>query len=78
MTREHSNLKQLITRSLGYCCLWAFFSLYRKPGQIADRLGCTKNAVKYRKNQFLDGKLKCEQCTNCMKSSLRRLRGERR
>lgn len=78
MTKPYANLKYLITRSLGYCCLYAFFSLYRKPSQIADRLGCTKNAVKYRKNQFLDGKLACEQCPKCMKPNLKRLKGERR
>jgi hypothetical protein len=57
----------LITRALGYCCLWAFFSLFRQTGQIAQRLGVTPRTIRLYKARFRGGGFKCEGCEKCMK-----------
>lgn len=78
MTREKPNITRLVTEGLGYCCLFAFFSLFRRTGIISDRLGVTSAAIRYRKAQFREGKLVCKRCPNCLRSQLKRLKGESR
>lgn len=54
-----------LIRSLGYCCEWRFFTLYKQTWLISFRLGVSKRAVKYRKALFWEGKLKCLDCDKC-------------
>lgn len=68
-----SLIRTLITSptGLGYCCPWAFFSIFRKTAVIADRLGMTQRAVQMAKRRVDEGEWKCEQCGNCMKEQVR-------
>lgn len=68
------SLKSLVTHDLHYCCLWAFFSLYEKPGLIALRLGLSRQAVHKHKRRFVEGEYKCERCPRCLAPSLESLR----
>lgn len=36
----------MVTQDLHYCCLWFFFSRFRKTGTIAARLGVSPQAVR--------------------------------
>lgn len=64
-------LRSLVTEGLGYCCPWAFFSIFRNTAVIAARLGVHEVSVRRLKAQ-VDGKvLKCEQCERCMKEHVR-------
>lgn len=54
--------------SLHYCCLWAFFSLFKSPTLIAARLGvCTKSVSNAKKRAMQEG---CQHCPNCRKDQL--------
>ena len=64
----------MVKEDLGYCCLWFFFTRFRRTEVIADRLGVTKRAVKYRKQDLREGRLVCEQAPNCMKACVYALR----
>jgi len=70
MTRPlpHNNARpntitSMITRDLGYCCEWYFFSRYHDTELIAARLGVTARAVRKHKA----AELKCQDCINCLK-----------
>ena len=65
-------LKTLICGSLRYCCLWAFFSLYKKPSVVAERLGCHRVSVCRYLARFREGEFKCEGKENCMKKAVRK------
>ena len=60
-------VRRLITEGLGYCCPWAFFSLFKNTITIALRLGVTTRAVRYAKADFAAGHHRCENCSNCMR-----------
>jgi len=66
-------IKNLITSKfgLGYCCLWAFFSLYKRTEQIALRLGVHERNIARYKARFRAGEFSCEGCTGCMKAAVR-------
>lgn len=51
---------------LGYCCLFAFFSLFRKTGEIAERLGVSRQAVQRYRRRYKEGCYHCEQHPSCM------------
>lgn len=51
---------------LNYCCLWAFFTLFRKTGEIASRLGCSRQAVQKYRKRYREGRMKCESCEGCL------------
>ena len=36
----------MVTQDLHYCCLWFFFSRFRKTRVVADRLGVSPQAVR--------------------------------
>jgi hypothetical protein len=38
-------IKSLVEVSLGYCCLWFFFTRFRRNRVVADRLGVTRQGV---------------------------------
>jgi hypothetical protein len=61
----------LITKDLHYCCMWAFFSIFKKRGEIADRLGVSTRTVNRAKADFRAGKMKCKGCERCMKEQVR-------
>lgn len=67
-------IKALITdprpHGLGYCCEYAFFKLKKRTGLIAERLGVCDRAVRYHKRAFKDGRVRCENCHNCLKGKL--------
>lgn len=63
-------IKGLITLGLNYCCVWAFFSLFRKTDVIADRLGCQRRVVQVWKKRFREGGLACTNCERCMFAAL--------
>jgi hypothetical protein len=60
MTRP--TVHSMVTQDLGYCCLWFFFSRFRKTGVIAARLGVSSQAI--RQNKASCGG--CKQAENCM------------
>ena len=62
-----SYVERTITKVLGYCCLWAFFSLFRRTEMIALRLGVTSRTVRLYKERHRDGEFKCEGCAKCLK-----------
>lgn len=64
------SVKSLITQDLGYCCLWFFFTRYKKTGLIAARLGVTERAVRYAKAEVRSGCSKCEGREACMNAKI--------
>lgn len=60
-------IARLVTQDLHYCCEFRFFSLYRKCGVIAERLGVSPQAVRARRRIFLAGGMKCEGCPTCQR-----------
>lgn len=44
MTRP--TIRSMVTQDLHYCCLWFFFSRFRRTGLIAARLGVSPQAVR--------------------------------
>lgn len=65
-------LKSMIEVDLGYCCLYAFFRLYRKTPVIADRLGVTTRAVRKYKAAFRAREFECTKKDCCMLPILRK------
>lgn len=47
MTRP--TVESMVTKDLGYCCLWFFFSRFRKTGLVAARLGVSPQAIRQNK-----------------------------
>lgn len=64
-------IETLVTKGLGYCCPWAFFSIFRRTQVIADRLGVHPSNVRRAKAKVKCGEWKCERCGNCMKEQVR-------
>lgn len=63
----HKCLTQhLIEDGLGYCCPYAFFSLFRQTRVISARLGLGRTTVKEWKRRMKSGELQCQHCPNCM------------
>ncbi len=50
--RRFSIIEKMICTDLHYCCLWAFFKLYKQTGLIAARLGVSSRAIRYLKARF--------------------------
>lgn len=67
-------VEHLIKQGLGYCCPWLFFHLNRRASAslIATRFGVAEGTIKTWRRKFKDDELKCESCTNCMKSRAKR------
>lgn len=59
--------------SLGYCCEYAFFRLYKKTGLIAARLGVSKQAVKARKALWRAKKIECKKLDCCQLEKIKAL-----
>lgn len=55
---------------LGYCCLYAFFRLFKRTGLIAARLGMDDRTVRYQKARFRSGEYQCEKLDCCLKGKL--------
>lgn len=66
-------IKTLITQDLRYCCVWAFFSIFKKTPEIAARLGVSERAVRYAKAEVRK-RGKCEGCERCLKEHVRSLK----
>lgn len=60
-------IKHLVVEELGYCCEWAFFSLFRQTTKISERLGVSRQAIKKRKALRREGCIKCEGKPNCLR-----------
>jgi hypothetical protein len=60
-------IARLITEDLHYCCEFRFFSLYRRAGVIAARLGVSPQAVRARRRLFKAGELTCQNCPTCQR-----------
>lgn len=73
MLRIHNGrvngIQYLITKSLGYCCEWKFFSLFSDCELIAARLGVTDRGVRKHKARFVAGSMQCERCSNCQRAA---------
>lgn len=67
-------VEALVTQGLGYCCLWAFFRLFRRTAMIAERLGVSPRAVRYWKSLYNSGALRCQRCPRCMRTAVLRRR----
>lgn len=59
----------MVTQDLGYCCEFAFFALFKKTLQVAERLGVSRQAVQKKRRAFREGLMKCENCEKCLKKS---------
>lgn len=59
-----NTISYTITKGLGYCCEWYFFSYFRKLSNrlIAARLGFSQEAVRERRKQITE----CERKDCCM------------
>lgn len=55
-------IRSMVTQDLHYCCLWFFFTRFRKTGVVADRLGVSPQAVRASKSSCGG----CAQAANCM------------
>lgn len=66
-------IPSLVTKDLGYCCLWSFFTLYRRTGVIATRLGVSRQAVQKYRKRYREGCYRCEQRDKCLLSKARSL-----
>ena len=66
--------EKLITDGMGYCCLYAYFSLYRQNRLIAARLGIHRWTVWYWKRKYDNGELTCQCNGKCMKDKLPELK----
>ena len=62
-------VKGLIEDDLGYCCEYAFFTLYKKTALIAARLGVSTRAIKKHKALVREGCEKCEAKQGCLKAA---------
>lgn len=60
-------MKDLALKGLGYCCLWAFFTVNKRTGMIATRLGVDSRTIRWQKAKFKAGEMECEKCSNCLK-----------
>jgi hypothetical protein len=69
--KPYTLTERLIRQGLGYCCLWAFFSLFRRTELIAIRLGVTPRTIRLYKARFRGGEFKCEGCEKCLKSAIK-------
>ena len=56
----------LITQSLGYCCPWFFFQLYRNNVRIEERLGMHRETVRRNRREARE----CAGCSGCLASHL--------
>jgi hypothetical protein len=63
-------MKHLITDGLGYCCPYAFFSLYRPTRLIVARLGVGRRTVQEWKLKMKEGELTCECTHKCLREKL--------
>ena len=70
-TIRPNSMEHLVCVGLGYCCLWMFFRLFKQTGKIAARLGISDRAVRYKKEEFRCGKMKCKGRAKCMKNLLK-------
>lgn len=59
-------VKQLIEGDLGYCCEYAFFTLYKRTTLIADRLGVSVRVVQLHKAAVREGCVACSSKPNCL------------
>lgn len=59
-------VSDMITKDLGYCCVWFFFKRYRRTSLIAARLGVSPRAIRYHKSAVNDGLVGCPKAPNCM------------
>ena len=55
---------------MGYCCPFAFFSIFRRTDLIAARLGVHPATVRRAKAKVDDKEWKCEGCPRCMKQHI--------
>lgn len=66
--------EQLITDGLGYCCPYAYFSLFRQTRLISARLGICRGQVKVWKARYNNGELTCQCNGKCVKDKLPELK----
>ena len=65
---KRQTVKLLVTEGMGYCCPFAFFSLYRQTALIAARLGVSDRAIRYAKAAFKAGEYRCQGCSDCLRA----------
>lgn len=66
------NIRDLLTRGLGFCCPWAALEANRhiSSEMLGRRIGVSGRAVRYVWESVSVGETKCEHCRNCMKGKL--------
>ena len=60
-------LEHLVTKDLGYCCIYAFFALHRSNRMIATRLGMNITTVARYRREFASGLRRCTEANNCLR-----------
>ncbi len=65
------SIPELVTNDLGYCCVYFFFTRYRKTALVAARLGVSERAVRYHKADVKSGLTSCTKCEKCLLEKMR-------
>ena len=65
-SRDTITVPSLI-RSLGFCCPYLFFHLFKSTGMIAARLGCSRQSAMRWKARSRAKLLTCENADGCLK-----------
>lgn len=59
---ERLTISRMVCEDLGYCCLYAFLSLYKDNALVATRLGVTTRAIRYHRAKMP----RCEEAPTCL------------
>lgn len=63
-------VESAIEDGLGYCCPYAFFSIFRQNKMIRERIGVERRAIATWKKKLRDGKLQCKCKEKCLKDKI--------
>jgi len=74
MSNRRPLTEKLIEDGLGYCCTWAFFSLFHNKHDISNRLGICEARAKLWKAKHKRGELECKCKEKCLKDKLPKAR----
>lgn len=70
MPAKRQTVDKAIREGLNYCCLYAFFSLFKDTDLIAARLGFDKRSIRYHKAAFAAGHYRCYGRPGCLQGKL--------
>lgn len=71
---KRETIDKAVRLGLNYCCLFAFFSLYKDTALIARRLGFSERAIRKHKAAFAAGQLRCYGRPGCVADKLDKIK----